>query len=69
MTYNWILADNWSGKHVAEFSTNHSISKDDAIKMAGGYYIGHVPPYNNHEDYRINGNDYYEEDLVLILAN
>jgi hypothetical protein len=69
MTYNWILTDTWSGEHVGEFSTNHSISKHDAIKLLGGYYIGHLAPHNNHEDYRINGNDYYYSDLDLVLVN
>jgi hypothetical protein len=68
MTYNWILTNTWNGEHVAEFSTGHRISKDDAIKLCDGYYIGHVPPYDNHEDYRINGKDYYYDDLDLVMV-
>ena len=52
------------GAVVAEIITNHAVTLDEAVELAGGKFIEVQNPWD--EDVKINGELYFTEDLEIV---
>ena len=54
------IINKMSGKAIAEITTNHSMTLDDAINL-----VGEIHPEETDENVKIGENWYYYDDLEL----